>query len=115
MGIGRSSFALALGLASAAVAGEELNLSCSGENWSLELRGTEVQFSFMRDTQMEVMLDTPAEGQEWPRAMTLIGERDSGVLIIDVRACGASPYSAEVLTQRSITPILLVGCCEALE
>ena len=116
MGMIRSLSAFAIcACAAEAAAQDELELTCAGENWSLELSDKDVSFSFLGDTKMEVMLDTPAEGREWPRAMTLIGDRDSGVLILDQRMCGEAPYSAEVLTQRGTTPVLLVGCCQVAE
>ena len=114
MGMIRTSIIASVTVATSASA-QDLNLSCKGENWSLELNDQSAELIFPSPTQMDVMLDTPAEGHEWPRALTLVGDRDSGVLILDQRQCGSHDIAAELLTQRGQTPIFVIGCCSVRE
>ncbi|KMW56925.1 hypothetical protein AIOL_001883 [Candidatus Rhodobacter oscarellae] len=90
---------------------------CSGQapNWRVEFDAVQGRFSFPAPTDMDVMLVTTAEGAAdgWPRAFTLIGERDTAIVLIEQEACGAQPLRAHVMTQRGQTPILLTGCCTA--
>ena len=99
---------------------QELALVCDGHTlgWQLRLDGNTASLSFGTVTQMDVMDDTTADGAEWPRALTLIGNRDTGILILEPRACTGDPdadFNAELLTQRGQTPILLTGCCRVVE
>lgn len=64
---------------------------------------------------MDLMHQTTAEGRDWPRAFTLIGERDTAIVLIEREDCNGLPYRAHLFTQRGQTPILLTGCCEARE
>ncbi len=90
-------------------------LVCSGNapNWTLSLADDTARFDFQRQSDMTIPHRTTAEGQDWPRAITLISRYDTAIVIIDQRQCGTAPYTAEVLTQRGETPILLTGCCAA--
>jgi len=90
-------------------------LSCGGEmpEWSLQIIDDTAQFDFQRQSDMTIPQRTMAEGQDWPHALTLISRFDTAIVIIDQRQCGTDPYTAEVLTQRGETPILLTGCCTA--
>ena len=102
-------------VATSAGAGDWL---CSGEApaWELRLAGGTARFSYPAPTEMDLMLETPAENADWPRAFTLIGERDTAILLIDRDACngGEAARQGMVLTQRAQTPILLAGCCEPI-
>ena len=107
-----------IGFASAAGAQEPpvmlmTPLACSGvePEWSIHMDGTQANFTYRGTSDMTIMLDTPAEGTDWPRAYTLIGRGDSAILIMEPNACETGPYSARVLTQRGETPVLLTGCC----
>ncbi|MEM1233247.1 MAG: hypothetical protein AAGH70_03900 [Pseudomonadota bacterium] len=60
---------------------------------------------------MDVPHTARAGGADWPRALTLIGDRDTGILILHDRACEGGSHEAQMLTQRGQTPILLTGCC----
>ncbi len=93
------------------------DLLCRGDvpEWRLEVIGEQAQFIFPARTEMTVRAETRAERADWPRALTLIGDRDTGILIVHQRDCGTAPYEAQMLTQRGQTPILLTGCCETLE
>ncbi|MCF2903928.1 hypothetical protein L0666_02925 [Octadecabacter sp. CECT 8868] len=88
-------------------------LICSGSDptWTLEVAGETATLDFQRSSEMDVMLVTPAEGRDWPVALTLIGRGDSAILIVDQGLCNGYDHGARVLTQRGETPLLLVGCC----
>lgn len=90
-------------------------MSCSGisPDWSLSLSGDEAEFSFQRDSDLNVQLITTPLNADWPRAITMIGRGDSAILIVEPARCDTGDMSARVLTQRGETPILLVGCCQA--
>ncbi|MDJ0629071.1 MAG: hypothetical protein QNJ44_12505 [Rhodobacter sp.] len=83
--------------------------------WTLTLDTPQARFEFPAPTDMDVMNDIAAEGADWPRALTLIGERDTAIVLLEQEACGGAPFRAHILTQRGQTPILLTGCCTALE
>ena len=110
---------LALVALSVSVAAQQPSypMSCAGADpsWSLVLDDGKAEFDFRRQSEMDIMLDTPAQGSEWPRALTLIGRGDSAILILENRACENRNITARILTQRGETPILLTGCCEMAE
>ena len=89
-------------------------LQCHGQtpNWRLDIRDDAAIFVFPGKTEMTVKAETRVEGAAWPRALTLIGDRDTGILVLHHRLCGDAPFEAQMLTQRGQTPILLTGCCE---
>ena len=112
MGIARV-FIVLLAVPCVAMA-EELSLVCSGSDpdWTLRYDGTAAEFSFTdRTSRLDVPQKSTAEGAEWPKAATLIGPRDSAIIVIHRRACEAMDYEMQVLTQRGETPLLLTGCC----
>jgi len=90
---------------------------CQGDDpaWLLTFDDATASFSFPSPTNMDVMLTTQAEGLDWPRAFTLIGERDTAIALLELETCNDAPYRAHVMTQRGQTPILLSGCCVAQE
>ncbi len=90
---------------------------CEGQEprWTLEFDEATGRFGFPADTEMEVMNDIPAEGADWPRAFTLIGNRDTAIVLLERETCGEAPLRAHILTQRGQTPILLTGCCQVAE
>ena len=90
---------------------------CRGEapDWRLSLDADTATLVFPAPTAMEVMLETRPQGADWPRAFTLVGARDTAIVLVEREACGALPYRARVFTQRGQTPMLLTGCCEAAE
>ena len=93
---------------------EDLSLTCAGTdpNWSLHYDGNTAEFSFTdRTSTLDVPQKSTAEGAEWPKAATLIGPRDSAIIVIHRRACETMDYEMQVLTQRGETPLLLTGCC----
>ena len=96
-----------------------LDLTCSGDalNWRIALHDMQAKMTLIDVADMDVMDDTAAMGQDWPRALTLVGDRNTAILILDPRNCGvkATDYAATVLTQQGQTPILLTGCCVANE
>ena len=114
MGIGR--FFIALMVVPCTAFGEQLSLVCAGSdpNWTLEYDGTQAEFSFTdRTTKLDVPQKSTAEGVDWPKAATLIGPRDSAIILIHHRGCLGMDYEMQVLTQRGETPLLLTGCCRS--
>ncbi len=89
------------------------DLLCEGSSpdWSLTVSGDTAVFDFQRESQLSLMLTTPAEGRDWPVALTFIGRGDSAILMVDQGTCEGESLNASVLTQRGETPLLLVGCC----
>ncbi|MEM6276566.1 MAG: hypothetical protein AAF714_06415 [Pseudomonadota bacterium] len=91
-----------------------LTATCLGNGWSLDLLGEQAEFTFPAATQLDVPHTAQAEGADWPRALTLIGDRDTGILILHDRECEGGSHEAQMLTQRGQTPILLTGCCRGV-
>ena len=92
-------------------------VSCQGiaPDWSLEFDESQARFTLSSETRMTLRLTTNAEGQEWPRAFTLVGDNDTAIALIEQETCLALPYRGHVLTQRAQTPILFTGCCSVDE
>lgn len=88
--------------------------TCTGTepSWTLTLDPAQARLVFPAPTDMDVMLETPVQGADWPRAYTLVGDRDTAIVLIEREACGEALYRSHVFTQRGQTPILLGGCCE---
>ena len=106
-------------LAATSASAQDLTLMCSGEalDWSITLDGqnAEMNIGFLSD--LEVMATTIAEGADWPRALTLLGNQDTAILILDQIPEASdedATHTAQVLTQRGQTPILLTGTCVPL-
>ena len=94
---------------------EDLTLECGGTDpdWSLSYDEETARFAFLdRVSVLQVPQKSTAEGAEWPKAATLIGPRDSAIIILHKRQCGTSDHEIQILTQRGESPILLTGCCE---
>lgn len=97
----------------------DLPRSCTGQSpdWSLTLEGDQATFSFIFESDLNLMLETIAERSDWPRALTYIGRGDSAIVLLEAgNACrydtaSDSTMSANILTQRGETPVLLTGCC----
>ncbi|MEL6477285.1 MAG: hypothetical protein AAFR17_08145 [Pseudomonadota bacterium] len=97
-------------------------LICGGVEpfWDLRIAGDRATYA-TPELQTALSFDIPhrsiAEGRVWPRALSLIGPRDSAVAVIDRRSCSDTasdrthPYAAHLLTQRRGEAILLTGCC----
>ena len=112
MGIRKAAFALSL-LPTFALA-EGAVFQCFGEepDWSLTIEPEQSYFRFGgREGWLDIPQSSVAEGAEWPKAMTIVGPRDSAIVLVNENECGTSPFEAHVLTQRGETPILLTGCC----
>ena len=93
---------------------EDAVFQCFGNepDWSLTLEPKQAYFRFGgREGWLDIPQISTAEGAEWPKAMTIIGPRDSAIVLLNDNECGSSPFEAHVLTQRGETPILLTGCC----
>lgn len=96
------------------VSSETLALECSGTNpdWTLSYDEETARFAFLdRESDLQVPQKSTAEGVEWPKAATLVGPRDSAIIILHNRQCGTEEYELQILTQRGESPILLTGCC----
>ncbi|RMD90350.1 MAG: hypothetical protein D6811_10800 [Alphaproteobacteria bacterium] len=112
-------FALGAALLWGAAAGEAASL-CSGERprWQLRIEGDKARFSFPLPVEMEIPHRTTAlgrEGADAPQAMTLIGARDTAIVILTPGSCAGGTMGAVVLTQRADDPVMLVGCCREVE
>ena len=83
--------------------------------WELTIDDVQARFIFPAPTKMDVPLITTVDGREWPIAYTLVGERDTAIVLLDKAMCDASQIRAHVLTQRAELPILLTGCCTVTE
>ena len=97
-----------------AILADSFALTCEGStpDWSLDLTETEARFAFLdRESVMDIPQRSTAEGADWPKAMTLIGPRDSAIIVLHQRSCQQAEFEIQVLTQRGETPILLTGCC----
>ncbi len=112
MGIARLIIGLSLvpHLASAEV--PDLICHDAADEWSLSLDGQTASFAYVdRISDMQIMQQSVAEGLSWPIAMTVVGPRDSAIIIIEQPV--DESYPVRVLTQRGETPILLAGTCRA--
>ncbi len=98
-------------------ASAEDTYECMGTNpdWTLTLDSVQARFVFPTPTDMDVPLITQADNRDWPRAFTLIGERDTAIVVLDRAECDTSDIRAHVMTQRAELPILLSGCCTVAE
>jgi len=91
---------------------------CTGQDpdWQLQFDEVQAQLVFPATTDMDVMLITRPQGRDWPQAYTLIGERDTAIVLLENENCAPdAAFRAHVMTQRGQTPILLTGCCETQE
>ena len=91
---------------------------CSGDapDWKLTFDQAQARFLFPTPTEMDVMQTNAAEGRDWPQAFTLIGDRDTAIVLLEQEACAPDhPIRSHVLTQRGQTRILLTGCCRPAE
>lgn len=92
-------------------------LSCSGDDphWTLTIDGNSGVFDLTQATKMDIPLVTKAERRDWPRAYSLIGDRDTVIAVVDQDSCQLKgqgfDLSVDILTQRASTAIVLTGCC----
>lgn len=91
---------------------------CAGTSpsWSVEIAGDTAQFVLGTEIDMQIPQQGQAEGRDWPKVMTLLGGRDTAIVILHERRCDTSevtgwPIEATILTQRSESPVVLAGCC----
>jgi len=113
--MGRLIFMIAGCLATFAAEAETLTCTGIDPKWTARIDGAVGTFEITRSEPMTIPLVTRAERREWPRAFTLLGERDTAIVIVDRNACelgsNTLQHSAVVLTQRGTTAIMLTGCC----
>ena len=89
-----------------------VTMTCEGDGWTLDLMETQARLSFPSPTDMDIPHSVSAEGADWPKALTLLGDRDTASVLLHDRACDGGSHEVQVLTQRAQTPILLQGCCQ---
>lgn len=84
------------------------DIYCNGASpdWTLSITDTAATFTFDRKTEMQVMQDDVSKNDANVRAMTLVGPRDSAIVIYDL-----TRWHATILTQRGQSPIILSGSC----
>ena len=105
---------LAAGIARA---GELGRLQCTGvlPAWQMEFDAKSGTLTTREAIEMPVMNITRAEGRDWPKALTFVGDRDTAIAIVTPQACmlneTAFDHHILVLTQQDNQPILLTGCC----
>lgn len=94
------------------VAGAQ-DLTCSGQDptWAITTTQTQATFVFDPMSEMDIMQDDVALHADHTRAMTLVGPRDSGILITTTSTCNDLELQRTYLTQRGESPIILSGCC----
>lgn len=87
---------------------------CSGQDpaWDLTITDTVANLAFERSSELTIMQDDTALNADHTRALTLVGPRDSAILITTTASCGTSFTQATLLTQRGQSPLVLTGCCE---
>lgn len=85
------------------------DIACQGQDpdWSLSTNGDVADFSFERASELQVMQDDRALNADNTRAMTLVGPRDSAIVVLH-----EDQKLATVLTQRGQTPVILAGTCD---
>ncbi len=102
-----------MALGSQAIAADLPTLMCTdtSQSWTLSITQDTTTFAYLdRKSDMEIMQRSIAEDQDWPIAMTVVGPRDSGIVIVESPNDGI--YDVRILTQRGETPILLAGTCQ---
>ncbi len=92
-----------------------------GPDWSLTMTPDEGEFTFAGPPlTMPIPQESRAEGRPFPRAYTLLGGRDTAIVILNERRCDTPvvtgwPYEANILTQKGEQPVILFGCCQPKE
>jgi hypothetical protein len=105
------------GYGTASLAGDRPDLICSGEyqqQWSLEINSQSAVYSAAAQAtiQYEIRHVTKSEGQEWPRALTLLSISDTSIVLLRQNKCSSEDnWGVSILTQRQQEPVLLSGCC----
>ncbi len=99
-------------------AAHAMDISCSGTDpdWDISVTGETAQFNYGKSADMTVPQRGSAENRDWPQVLTLLGSRDTAIVILHQRACDTAhvtawPVEATVLTQKTETPVVLSGCC----
>ncbi len=86
------------------------------QRWRPGFDGLQVRIIIPAPTKIDVKLMTRVEGRDWPRAFTLVGERDTTIEAIVQEQCSENVrHSVHVPTRRGQRPILLTGCCTGTE
>ncbi len=100
------------------MAEETPRLICFGSDpdWKLGLTADQADFSYKRAVRFDIPHQAQAENRDWPRALTLLAQTDTAILLLDQDICTVDgqtyAISADVLTQDGSAAILLTGCCK---
>lgn len=121
MGIGFGRFsvsALLLSCIANEVSAESFSCTGNTSGWELQINGDAASFSISPEEEFVIPQISTTDDGAWPRAYTLIGGRDTAILVLHERMCSNDrvtngPYEATVLTQQGETPVILSGCCIA--
>jgi len=97
-------------------------MTCEGGNpdWTLSVTADSAQFSFSEAKSFDIPQRTQANERDWPKALTLITEHETAIVILNEAQCSNEtvtdyPIEAFILTQRAQTPVILRGCCTVAE
>lgn len=97
-------------------------LACEGDgpDWTMTLAGDMAKFSLSDAKSFSIPQRSVAENRDWPKALTLIADRETAIVILNETTCSSDfvtnfPIEAFVLTQRAETPVILRGCCTVAE
>ncbi len=97
-------------------------LACEGDtpDWTMMLAGDAAQFSLSEAKEFTIPQRSVAKDRDWPKALTLIAERETAIVILNETQCSSDyitnfPIEAFVLTQQAETPVILRGCCTIVE
>lgn len=81
----------------------------------MALSDNTAQLDLFRNAPLTLMQETRADGYDWPRALTYIGERATAIVILERATCQLNavthPFEVQILTQRGTVPVVLTGCC----
>lgn len=90
------------------------DLACSGDApvWHADIRGETATLTF-RGAARDFDIPSVVEALNDPdvRAYSLIGNRDTAILIVAPGRCNATDLTGHLLTQENSTPVVLTGCC----
>lgn len=97
-------------------------LACEGNDpdWQLSLHSG-AQFTYNgATTDMTIPQRTQAENAPFPKALTLLGGRNTAIVILNEHQCDSAyvtafPIEANILTQKGEVPVILRGCCTVAE
>ena len=83
----------------------------------MEITGDSATFTYVSADVLNIPQRTSAPNRDWPKALTLLGGRDTAIVILHERSCSTTeitnfPIEVNILTQKAETPVILTGCCQ---